>query len=336
MTTVRTLSAHASYACREAGACCTSGWPIDIEDDRLGTIERALASNSARPAPLVRRGDSGHLLLPVVDGGCVFHKPPGPARCSLHATFGHAALPLACRQFPRVVLLDPRGVSVTLSHYCPTAATLLDTDAALSIDAAPAGFPQEGEYVGLDVRNGLPPALRPDMLMDWDAWWHWERRSIELLSDVAVPAEALARLAAAIEIVRHWRPGSGPLIESIDAGFRGCRDAVVHASAVYSIEQAQQHLLAAVPEAMHDDARRALETRRPRVSPHIHRRFLAAHAFGNWTAHLGEGLRTWLRSIETAHVLIDSGLSVREADLLLRHLADPREMAKQWGEVERT
>ena len=27
------------------------------------------------------------------------------------------------------------------------------------------------------------------------------------------------------------------------------------------------------------------------------RAFLAAHAFANWTAHLGQGLRSWLRSL---------------------------------------
>ena len=52
----------------------------------------------------------------------------------------------ACRQFPRVVTLTPLGVSVTLSHYCPTAAALvISCDGAprspLRIVAAPPAFP---------------------------------------------------------------------------------------------------------------------------------------------------------------------------------------------------
>jgi hypothetical protein len=64
-------------------------------------------------------------------------------------------------------------------------------------------------------------------------------------------------------------------------------------------------------------------------------RVLAAHAFANWTAHMGRGLRTWLRSLEAVHASIASGFDVAQVDLLLRHLADPAELARAWSEVER-
>jgi hypothetical protein len=64
------------------------------------------------------------------------------------------------------------------------------------------------------------------------------------------------------------------------------------------------------------------------------RRFLAAHAFASWTAHLGQGLRSWWRSIDAAWALLSYGLGVRQADLLLRHLADPVELARIWSRVE--
>jgi hypothetical protein len=66
-----------------------------------------------------------------------------------------------------------------------------------------------------------------------------------------------------------------------------------------------------------------------------HQRFLMAHAFANWTAHLGEGLRSWLWSIQAAHGLAASGLSAGDADLLLRHLADPHALARAWSRAER-
>jgi hypothetical protein len=71
------------------------------------------------------------------------------------------------------------------------------------------------------------------------------------------------------------------------------------------------------------------------LAPGAHRRLLAAHAFANWTAHLGRGLRSWLRSVEAAHALIARGLGPGDADLLLRHLADPRTLADGWSEAEK-
>ena len=64
------------------------------------------------------------------------------------------------------------------------------------------------------------------------------------------------------------------------------------------------------------------------------RRFLAAHAFGSWTAVLGGGLRTWLRSLETVMFLIDQDWTLREIDLWLRHYADPRLLARVWSTAE--
>ncbi|MBP8273114.1 MAG: hypothetical protein KAY59_01715, partial [Acidobacteria bacterium] len=79
---VRCLSFHAAYRCGNSGICCTSGWPIP--DDQGG-------------------------LLPMTDRGCAFHNAAAH-QCEIHALRGHDALPLACRQFPRVSILEPRGV----------------------------------------------------------------------------------------------------------------------------------------------------------------------------------------------------------------------------------
>ncbi len=165
---VRCLSMHAAYRCRDSGACCTAGWPIPVEADRLVQIEHALASGHLQPggrragvaAPiqwLLHAPRDTPAVLAVAGGACVFHRAAAPRRCEIHHAFGHDALPLACRQFPRVTVLDPRGVSVTLSHYCPTAASLLDTREPVAVTTTARAFPADGEYVGLDVRDDLPP-----------------------------------------------------------------------------------------------------------------------------------------------------------------------------------
>lgn len=336
------LSFHAAYGCRDRGACCTAGWPIPIESDALANAERAIDEGRLRMAApaFVRPANAPRetpALVATAADACVFYRQAGAARCELHRALGHAALPLACRQFPRVSLRDPRGVSITLSHYCPTAAELLDDETPVTmIENAPA-FPPDAEYVGLDARQSLPPALRPDMLMDWESWWLWERESVALLADVDDPSEVLTRLAAAVEHTRTWRPDDGPLMTRVKAAFETARHGDISPrQRMVPDAELVAGVFSAVPQDHHAAAVRAAERTSAQTTRRAHRRFLMAHAFASWTAHLGEGLRTWLRSIEAAHALIVSGRSVRDADLLLRHLAEPHVLARAWGRAEHT
>ncbi len=152
--TVRALSLHARYKCAHSGACCTSSWPIPVEADRLERMRSAIANGRLRPAADASAFDFTQdapgetpALLSVVDGRCVFFDGAS-YRCRVHTALGHEALPLACRQFPRVVVTDPRGVSVVLSHYCLTAAGLLGADSRVAIVEGAEAFPAGGEYVG--------------------------------------------------------------------------------------------------------------------------------------------------------------------------------------------
>lgn len=342
--TTRVLSFHADYGCRDRGACCTAGWPIPIEAPALAAAEHAARSGHLQtPAHattmFVRRHDAPldtpALVATSPDGRCVFHHHHGAARCELHRALGHAALPLACRQFPRVSVHDPRGVSITLSHFCPTAAELLDSTLPVGISETSSGFPRHGEYVGLDVRTALPPALRPDMLMDWESWWMWEREAVALLADVAEPGEGLERLSVAVEHARSWRPADGPLNVRIETAFRLAKGSDRPTRFTSDVLASRvDDALAAVPDELRPGARPTPPTA-SMISPRAHRNFLVAHAFANWTAHIGEGLRSWLRSVEAAHAMLVTGQSIGEADLLLRHLADPAALARAYSQAER-
>jgi len=69
--------------------------------------------------------------------------------------------------FPRIVLHDARGTFISLSHFCPTAASLLfESTGEAVIVQAPAALSDIGELDGLDARHVWPPLLRPNMLMD--------------------------------------------------------------------------------------------------------------------------------------------------------------------------
>lgn len=247
---------------------------------------------------------------------------------------GHAALPLACRQFPRVTVQSPLGTSVTLSHYCPTAARLLHANDRAAIVLGGPAFPDSGEYVGLDVRDSLPPLLRPDILMDWPSWHRWEEHSIELLCDVATTAEeGLGRLRAAVEDIRRWRPHSMPLDRAIDEAF----DVATGPVPVYRPDGPSRtaDVLAAVPVAVRGRMPRPDRPPVPRASSAVERRLLAAHAFASWTAYLGHGVRSWFRGIEAAFALLEAGYGVSGADLLLRHLADTPALIRAWNQADR-
>ena len=341
MPDVRVLAFQAGYRCRNAGACCTSNWPIPIEVDRYERARGALASGALRtiavdvepflePAP---DGDEDSaVLLATVHGRCVFHDPAG--RCAIHAVLGHDALPLACRQFPRVTVIDPRGVSVTLSHYCPTVASLgndgNDRERQFIV-TNPAAFPPSGEYVGLDARTALPPLLRHGMLMDWDSWWQIERLGVEtLLTRGGSPEEALGLIRGAVQLLLSWGPGHGPLDTAAERAFR---EADPERSPKLSTLVAVA--LDSIPDGARTAARWDLASANRALPGDLElRRFLAAHAFASWTIHLGGGLMAWVRSIETALAFVHSGADVRQTDLVLRHLIDPPALAARLSEPQ--
>jgi hypothetical protein len=200
------LSIHADYRCRHAGACCTAGWDIPVEVHRQ---------------PLV-----GAAVLPTA-GGCRFFDAGGQRLCALHRDHGHDAMPMACQQFPRRALLDDRGTHIALSHFCPTAASMLfRDDVALEIVADPAAFPAGGHYEGMDARGALPPLLAPDVLMDLDSYSAWEREAVALFAREDWTAEhALSALTSATAALSKWRPGGEPLAEAVRHAFDRHRSA---------------------------------------------------------------------------------------------------------------
>jgi Fe-S-cluster containining protein len=334
------LSFHAPYRCRDSGACCTAGWPIPIEPDRLARAEHALEAGTLRtatavPMVFVRSApgvDSAPALLAQTASGCVFYRAQGAGRCNIHRALGHAALPLSCRRFPRVSIVDPRGVSTTLSHYCPTACGLLDdTNPTTVIEVRTDVDLEDATDLGLDMRDALPPLLRPGMFMDWDAWHLWESEAVALIDRSEDVEAALACLRGVVERVRSWSPADGPLDRVIE---HACRSATALPGPAIPAATHLEAILAAVPPAHRPAPFQAMSSA-DAPSDREQRRFLAAHAFANWTAHLGEGLRTWLQSLEAASGLLRAGLGIRNADLLLRHLADPAALADTWSAAER-
>jgi Fe-S-cluster containining protein len=350
---VRALSIHADYRCRNAGVCCSSGWPIPVEPRAEGSLRTALRSGALRPAA------AGECLRPApglphgarvvlgsdAEGRCVFLEGGRPALCAVHRGLGEDALPSACRHFPRVVTLTPLGVSVTLSHCCPTAAAMLFRhDVPLVVTEDPPAFPASWPWEGLDARDALPPFLRPGVLMDWPSLERWERFAVAVLAEDGRTAEAaLDVLAGAAEAARRWTSEKGE--------FAGFFEGV--------LARAVEGGGPAFPGALRDGLRDGMAGADARwVAPawpslaRPLRRWLAAKAFASWLGLQGEGLRTCVvglrvalgvlraeaaRGCAEAGRALDPGLlkdAIRRADLRLVHLSDPEALARRLSRCE--
>jgi hypothetical protein len=290
---VRCLSLHAPYVCAHAGECCRAGWPVPIEGHLIAplrVIGIEVPPNRVAPRP---------------NGDCAFFESDNGRLCTIHRRGGPTLLPSVCRHFPRVIVNDPRGTSVTLSHFCPTAADLLFAGVSLAIVQAPATLSLGGTLDGLDATSVLPPLLSKSVLMDWDGYSAWEEGAVELFNDGGIdPEHAVRMLLRITERVCEWTPEREPLASAVKREF--------------AIG------IAAVPRGCDGWG----EYARPLGA------FLAAHAFASWAAYEPDGLLAVAGAVELAlqHVsekiddrrgltrpsLIDA---IRATDLELRHRA---------------
>jgi hypothetical protein len=307
-------------------------------------------------------------ILKTSDGAaCVFFETGATGSCTLQRQLGHDALPLTCQQFPRVTIIDQRGAHVTLSHYCPTVASLLfrEPDAATAVMRLSDDAPERRRQDGFDARGTVPPFLRPGVAFDMASYVVWEQGIVRRLGRPGGDADsALCGIASAAEELRGWRPERGPLVDDIRRAIADW-DRVEEGHACQHDTETVARLFAAVAASVSPGLTRpscpagfaSLDARL--VAPAWGRlggpigRFLAAKAFAAQAAYLGEGVRTQVMAIAAARavlrmeatrhaaaaghpcdgpVLVDA---VRSADALIEHLSDRPALVRGWAGVER-
>jgi Fe-S-cluster containining protein len=215
------LNFQLPYQCRHSGMCCSSGWPIPVEQSRVAAIDETVARDviplRAVPwlvsTPNLPDDVAGTLALRD-NAHCVFFEAGKPG-CAIHDV-----KPASCAHFPFVCLFDGRGVHVALSHYCPTSTSLLfEHSGPIEIVEGPSPIPALDMIEGLDAREALPP-LYPgsrEQLMSFEELTAWERdrvarATIEELQDDDVALFDRAR--AAVPSPLSW-PEAPARIESI-------------------------------------------------------------------------------------------------------------------------
>jgi hypothetical protein len=234
------------------------------------------------------------------DGTCTFFEDENH-NCAIHEAGGHAALPVSCRMFPRVVLQDGRGTFISLTHFCPTAAALLFEESAnawppVGIVDAPPALTNVGPLDGLDARDVWPPLLRPGVMMDLESYGAWERLGVELLTrEGLAPGTSLDALVSTMARITAWSPGGTEPLEHV------VRDAfgTLTPPSTGTLQ-------------VHD---RAVK------------RWLAARLFGNWIAYQGDGLHAIVGYLQNCLATFTTELArdgsaleaIRRSDLLILH-----------------
>ena len=298
------LSFHAAYPCQRSGACCSAGWTIPFDRNEWQVVETlGLAGGRVEP-----KGDGVTALLHR--GRCAFLEGTnGTHACEIHRIGGHAALPLTCRMFPRIVLHDPRGTFISLSHFCPTAAAMLFADGPpAAIVDAPHALTGMDALDGLNARDVWPPLLRPSVMMDLESFGTWERLAVELLTREGIaPRAALAALSAATARVTAWRPDAGvPLMHAVRDAFGTL----------------------APPTAVLEPHETAVK------------RWLSARLFGTWIAYQGSGLATIVRYLRACLNTFEVELArdnrpleaIRRSDHLVVHESSSQQLANLLNE----
>jgi Fe-S-cluster containining protein len=366
------LSIHADYKCGNSGACCSAGWDVPVEVPIYHSLREAIAAGLLQPVPEAAGldpfivepdlpDDAAAMFQVTDDGKCVFLNRPDHL-CVIHRDLGEEAQASTCRHFPRLAIVDRRGTSITLSHFCPTAASLLfREDVPVEIVEGPRAFPPN-DYEGLIVEaDAFPPLLTPSMLMDLEGYTAWERHMVGVFADVErAPEEGLATLVRDARVLARWRPGAGTLAGAV-AALPSARVAAAAPDDLADSLTLHREVVFAMPEDLRPDSddvdlgRAYADFVRPvwEACAAPLNRYLAAKSFASWSAYQGRGVATIVRGLEAALAVVrvevsrecrnaghalDAALllqAFRSGDFALNHLAVGEDLCAAWSAAER-
>jgi lysine-N-methylase len=158
-----------NWSCHNCGGCCKQHGIFITEAEKERIEKQGWNAESGVPndQPIFVRmggmvGKAWHRLAHKPDGGCVFLDEMG--LCRIHAKFGEAAKPLACRIYPYAFHPTGKGVTIGLRFSCPSV-------------VANVGQPvmkQRGDLLELarqvvpsNLNDAKPPAISPTQTLAW-------------------------------------------------------------------------------------------------------------------------------------------------------------------------
>ena len=158
-----------NWSCHNCGGCCRQH-AIAItpeEHQRIARQNWTAADGIPTGQPLFERvgwlpGSKWHRLAHRPDGACVFLDERG--MCRIHAKFGEAAKPLACRIYPYAFHPAGRKIAVSLRFSCPSVAA----NHGQSVAAQERDLKMLERLVVPDGTERIaPPEISPRQQLDW-------------------------------------------------------------------------------------------------------------------------------------------------------------------------
>jgi hypothetical protein len=213
---------------------------------------------------------------------------------------------------------------------------------------------------GFDARGTVPPFVRPGVVFDRASWRAWDSFLVEACNRAEAPEIVLARMARGAEALRVWTPGKGDLLRyasdvlgrALGEPREGGRSALAWADATRLHGLVAACVRPGLPMPPPPDAVEPAGAGRAwSDGARVARRYLAARAFGAWSAYLGDGVRTQVAVLaatlavlraEFERVARESPAPTRDlwlravssADRLLLHHVDDAALCRRFGNVE--
>lgn len=196
---VRPLPVIQKWDCHGCSDCCRT-YAVRVSDEERDRIDGQ--NWDADPAmkgvlPVVFDPSAGgYRLNHTADGACVFLGPDN--RCRIHAKFGSAAKPMACRLYPFVLVPAGDHWRVGIRFSCPSAAD--NKGRPLAEHAA-----DLKEYAGLleadagaQFKDRPVPPLQPGQVVSWADLLRFTAAILKLLRNEEHPIERRLRMVAGL------------------------------------------------------------------------------------------------------------------------------------------
>jgi lysine-N-methylase len=164
-----TLPTIQNWSCHNCSGCCKQHL-IEITDAERARIQKqnwSLEDGITNDQPVIARHGGlpwkkKYRLAHTSDGSCIFLNEKG--LCRIHAKFGEAAKPLACRIYPYAFHPAGKRVTVSLRFSCPSVVANLGT----AVDKNRDELKSIAKLVVPDgVESMSPPNVNQKQRVDW-------------------------------------------------------------------------------------------------------------------------------------------------------------------------
>ncbi len=162
------LPAIQNWSCHNCSGCCRQHLIEITEEERQRILDQKWTTKDGVPDGAVVVPHGGSLfkkswrLAHGSDGGCVFLGDDG--LCRIHAKFGEAAKPLACRIYPYALHPAGKKVTVSLRFSCPSVVANLGKPVSECRDELKE---IERLVVPANADRILPPRISNREQLDW-------------------------------------------------------------------------------------------------------------------------------------------------------------------------